>query len=319
MNAAKTIGLDGITPKILKSSAETVCPTLLEIVNISLKIGQFPDDLKIAKLLPFHKGGAKDDPSNYRPISILPGISKLIEKHITKHLFGFLNKHKLLHKSQSGFRKHHSCNTALINLVDKWLNAVDKGAIIGAIFFDLKKAFYVVNHEILLNKPKEYKFDQTSLNWMCSYLSNRKQCIVEHKLRSSMQPIKAGVPQGSILGPVLFLLFVNDRYLLTKHILKCTLMIPHSITQIRTKPSCAIKTAKRRSYTYPVVYFKRYVRQLAENVANDVRHSLKYFKFWSRWCTSRKPLYSTCWNSETTRYNTRYNYWQKFKLGQTNW
>ena len=125
---------------ILKSSAEIVCPTLLETINISLNIGQFSNYLKIAKLLPVHKGGAKDDPSNYRPISMLPIISKLIEKYITKHLFGFLNKYKLLHKSQSGFHKHHSCNTALINLVDKWINVIDKGGIIGAIFFDLKKS-----------------------------------------------------------------------------------------------------------------------------------------------------------------------------------
>ena len=98
----------------------------------------------------------------------------------------------------------------MINLVDKWLNAIDKGEIIGAIFFNLKKAFAVVNHEILLKKLKAYKFDQTSINCMCSYLSNRKQCTVENKLRSSMQSIKSSVPQGFILGPVLFLLSVND-------------------------------------------------------------------------------------------------------------
>ena len=98
LNVAKAVGLYGITPKILKSSSEIVCPTLLKIFNISLDIGQFPDGLKIAKLLPIHKGGAKDDSSNYRPISILPVISKRIEKYIIRHLFGFLNKYKILHK-----------------------------------------------------------------------------------------------------------------------------------------------------------------------------------------------------------------------------
>ena len=94
---------------------------------------------KIAKIFPIHKGGPTDDPSNYRPISVLPVLSKIIEKHVTKHLFGYLNKYDILHKSQSGFLKHHSCNTALIKLVDTWLKSIDKGEVIGAIFFDLKR------------------------------------------------------------------------------------------------------------------------------------------------------------------------------------
>ena len=102
----------------------------------------------MVRVFPIHKGGPSEDPSNYRPISILPIVSKVIEKHVTKHLFAYLNKYKLLHEAQSGFRKHHSCQTALIKLTNDWLSHIDKGNIFGAIFFDLKKAFDVVDHEI---------------------------------------------------------------------------------------------------------------------------------------------------------------------------
>ena len=142
----------------------------------------------------------------------------MIEKHVTKHMFGFLKRHKVLHKAQSGFRKKHSCNTALINLLDKWLKNIDKGDVVGAIFFDLRKAFDVVNHDILLKKLIYYKFDAHSLNWIKSYLSNRGQHIVHRNIKSTSQTVKSGFPPGSVLGPVLFLLFINDLPLYTNGI-----------------------------------------------------------------------------------------------------
>ena len=120
LDITKATGLDGITPKILKLSSDVIAHPILRIINISMHTGTFPYNLKLDKLLPIFKGGAKSDSSNYRPISKLSIISKIIEKqNVTKNLFSYLYKYDLFNKSQSGLRKHHSCNTALINLIDK--------------------------------------------------------------------------------------------------------------------------------------------------------------------------------------------------------
>ena len=128
------------------------------LIYKSFETGTFPAQLKQAKVLPIFEGGYRSNPSNYRPISILPTVSKIFEKHINKHLMGFLNKHKLLHESQSSFRHKHSCQTALIKLIDSWLECIDKGDMIGALFLDFRKAFDIVDHSILLKKLAIYKF-----------------------------------------------------------------------------------------------------------------------------------------------------------------
>ena len=172
LDPSKSTGIDGISPKMLKLASDVLPPSLLQMTNISIHTGVFPDVLKGARIIPIHKGGPSEDPSNYRPISILPLVSKVIEKHVTKHLFTYLNKYKLLHEAQSGFRKHHSCQTALIKLINDWLKHIDQGNIVGAIFFDHKKAFDVVDHEILLRKLALYGIKGTALNWCKSYLSD---------------------------------------------------------------------------------------------------------------------------------------------------
>ena len=148
--------------------------------------------------------------SNYRPISVLPLLSKLIEKHVAENLKSYLNKYDLLYERQSGFRANHSCETALTAIVDDWLTAIDNNEIVGTVLLDLSKAFDLVSHSLLLEKLHKYQFSADSLKWFQSYFSERLQQVSISGKLSSSRTISSGVPQGSVLGPLLFLIYVND-------------------------------------------------------------------------------------------------------------
>ena len=209
-NENKATGLDGIPCKLLKAAADVVAPSLTKIFEQSILTGIFPTEWKLARVTPVFKKGPKSDPNNYRPISVIPVVSKILEKIIYDQLYDYLNNNMLLTNCQSGFRSLHSTMTALLRATNNWSINIDKGHINGVIFIDLKKAFDTVNHEIIIRKLQNYGLDRNALAWFQSYLSNRSQkCLVNGKLSDS-RPITCGVPQGSIIGPLLFLVYIND-------------------------------------------------------------------------------------------------------------
>lgn len=183
---------------------------LVDICNSSLTLGQFPDDFKIAKIIPIFKKGQKCSIENYRPISILSVFSKILEKVMYNRLVPFLEKYNILSSSQFGFRKGKSINNALYTFIEEIFTAWDKRKRVTGLFLDLTKAFDVVDHKLLLEKLDIYGIRGIAHKWFASYLSNRSYCVEVNGVLSDTTLSTYGIPQGSVLGPVLFLLYIND-------------------------------------------------------------------------------------------------------------
>ena len=184
---AKSFGDDTISSYFLKLALPVMETSLAIMFNTSIETSQFPNLWKLARITPIFKGGDRSDKSNYRPISILPVISRLFEKLIADQLYQYMNENDMFSSNQSGFRRLHSTLTCLLKNTDDWYSGLDLGKLVGLVFIDLKKAFDTVNHDILCHKLSYYGIQQRELLWFQSYLSNKEQfCRVNGLIRKSI-------------------------------------------------------------------------------------------------------------------------------------
>ena len=204
LETIKAIGLDKISASLLKDSADIIAPSLQALINKSFLEGKFPNSWKSAKVVALFKSGDKSNCDNYRPISILPTISKIIERAVHKQFYEFLQVNNLLFKDQFGFRNKMSTNSAPLQFTDSLLESMDEGHVTGVVYLDLKKAFDTVDNSLLLLKLTDYDISAACLKWFHSYLSQRSQKTSIGDALSSKRNVTIGVPQGSVLGPLLF-------------------------------------------------------------------------------------------------------------------
>lgn len=220
-------GHDDVSVNMVKFVHQAILEPICWVVNNSLEFGIFPEQLKLALVIPVHKKGDTTEMSNYRPISLLPSFSKIFEAVMKERIVQFMTSNKLLNDIQHGYQVGKSTTTAIFQFTQSIFNTIENESIPLGLFLDLSKAYDTINHEILLNKLELYGIRGVAREWMRSYLCNRKQMVVMERdgerVRSDIDVISAGIPQGSVLGPILFVVYINDINEISNRIKNCSL------------------------------------------------------------------------------------------------